>query len=277
MPKTCSIEFRESAQPTGGGSSSSGGFRGGGGGGGGRGFGSGSGSSEILINGKRTAGKNNQTSGVLNRITADQVDYIQIIRGTSGELDVRGSGQVVNVVLFSELDNSSLSYQINADRNRDSDIAPGANLSYSNRVGGFDYVLSAVAEPRYGHRESEENSILGDFSPNDRVIEDSITEQTSYDLTANLGYEFSDRSSARFNALFSQNDNPTKTRRSTTDLTVMPNILELQRDDIPGEQDNWEIGGDYETFLDNGDRFKILFVLNQDNRDRTRERFEIFC
>ena len=262
---------------TGGGSSSSGGFRGGGGGGGGRGFGSGSGSSEILINGKRTAGKNNQTSGVLNRITADQVDYIQIIRGTSGELDVRGSGQVVNVVLFSELDNSSLSYQINADRNRDSDIAPGANLSYSNRVGGFDYVLSAVAEPRYGHRESEENSILGDFSPNDRVIEDSITEQTSYDLTANLGYEFSDRSSARFNALFSQNDNPTKTRRSTTDLTVMPNILELQRDDIPGEQDNWEIGGDYETFLDNGDRFKILFVLNQDNRDRTRERFEIFA
>lgn len=262
---------------TGGGSSSSGGFRGGGGGGGGRGFGSGSGSSEILINGKRTAGKNNQTSGVLNRITADQVDYIQIIRGTSGELDVRGSGQVVNVVLFAELDNSSLSYQINADRNRDSDIAPGANLSYSNRVGGFDYVLSAVAEPRYGHRESEESSILGDFSPNDRVIEDSITEQTSYDLTANLGYEFSDRSSARFNALFSQNDNPTKTRRSTTDLTVMPNILELQRDDIPGEQDNWEIGGDYETFLNNGDRFKILFVLNQDNRDRTRERFEIFA
>ncbi|MDE0733727.1 MAG: TonB-dependent receptor plug domain-containing protein [Gammaproteobacteria bacterium] len=262
---------------TGGGSSSSGGFRGGGGGGGGRGFGSGSGSSEILINGKRTAGKNNQTSGVLNRITADQVDYIQIIRGTSGELDVRGSGQVVNVVLFAELDNSSLSYQINADRSRDSDIAPGANLSYSNRVGGFDYVLSAVAEPRYGHKESEENSILGDFSPNDRVIEDSITEQTSYDLTANLGYEFSDRSSARFNALFSQNDNPTKTRRSTTDLTVMPNILELQRDDIPGEQDNWEIGGDYEIFLNNGDRFKILFVLNQDNRDRTRERFEIFA
>ena len=262
---------------TGGGSSSSGGFRGGGGGGGGRGFGSGSGSSEILINGKRTAGKNNQTSGVLNRITADQVDYIQIIRGTSGELDVRGSGQVVNVVLFAEFDNSSLSYQINADRSRDSDIAPGANLSYSNRVGGFDYVLSAVAEPRYGHKESEENSILGDFSPNDRVIEDSITEQTSYDLTANLGYEFSDRSSARFNALFSQNDNPTKTRRSTTDLTVMPNILELQRDDIPGEQDNWEIGGDYETFLNNGDRFKILFVLNQDNRDRTRERFEIFA
>ncbi|MFT7470780.1 MAG: outer membrane receptor for ferrienterochelin and colicins [Kiritimatiellia bacterium] len=261
---------------TGGGPSSSGGFRGGGGGGGGRGFGSGSGSSEILINGKRTAGKNNQTSNVLSRITTEQVNYIQIIRGTSGELDVRGSGQVINVVLFEELSNSSMSYQINADRNRDSNIAPGANLSYSNRIGGFEYVLSAVAEPRYGHRETEETAILGDFSANDLVVEDSITEQTSYDLTANLGYEFNERSSARLNVLLSENDNPTKTSRNTTDLTVSPNLLERLRNDIPGEQDNWEIGGDYETFFSNGDRFKILFVLNQENRDRTRERFEIF-
>jgi hypothetical protein len=94
---------------------SGGGFRGGGGGGGGRGFGSGSGSSEILINGKRTAGKNNQTSGVLTRISSDQVDYIQLIRGTSGELDVRGSGQVINIVTFEELSTSSTQYQVNAD------------------------------------------------------------------------------------------------------------------------------------------------------------------
>ena len=263
---------------TGGGpSSSGGGFRGGGGDSGGRGFGSGSGESEILINGKRTAGKNNQTSSVLSRITAEQVNYIQIIRGTSGELDVRGSGQVVNVVLFEELSNASASYQINADRNRDSDIAPGANLTYSNRIGGFDFVLSAVAEPRYNHNESEEDSILGNFSPNDRVLEQSITEQTSYDLTANLGYEISEQSSARFNALWSQNDNPTNVRRAITNLKVTPNTTKFQRDDVPGEQDNWEIGGDYETFFSNGDRFKILFVLNQDNRDRTRERFDVFA
>lgn len=260
---------------TGGGPSSSGGFRGGGGGGGGRGFGSGSGSSEILINGKRTAGKNNQTSGVLSRIAAEQVDYIEIIRGTSGELDVRGSGQVVNVVLFEELSNSSISYEVNADRYRDSYTQPGGNISYSNRIGGLDFVLSAVTEPRYGHSESKEHSILGDFSPNDFVREDNISKQTSYDLTANLGYEFSDNTSARFNALWSQNDNPTEVTRSTTDFTVDPWMVERQFEDIPGEQDNWEIGGDYETIFGNGDRFKVLFVANQNNRDSTRERYDI--
>ena len=258
--------------PTGGGG---GGFRGGGGGGGGRGFGSGSGGSEILINGKRTAGKNNQTSNVLSRITADQVDYIQIIRGTSGELDVRGSGQVINIVTLEEVSNSSLQYQINADRNRDGYVQPGANAAYTNQIGGLNVVLSAVAEPRYRHEEIEEDSILGDFSPNDRVVEDRITEQTSYEFSTNLAYEFSDRTSARFNALYSQNDNPLEVKRSTTDFTVMPESVLVRFEDTPGEQDNWEIGGDYETIFDSGDRFKFLFVVNQDNRDSTRERFDL--
>lgn len=252
-----------------------GGFSGGGGGGGGRGFGSGSGGSEILINGKRTAGKNNQTSSVLSRIAADQVDFIQLIRGTSGELDVRGSGQVINIVTFEELSSSSVQYQLNADRHQDGNLQPGGNVSFTNQVGGFNMVLSAVAEPRYGHQESVEKAILGDFSPNDYVVEDRITEQTSYEFTTNLAYEFSDSTSARFNALYSQNDNPTEMTRITTDLTVTPNEVLHQFNDIPGERDNWEIGGDVEHFFNNGDRFKLLFVLNQDNNDSTRERFDV--
>ena len=48
------------------------GFRGGSRGG--RGFGNGNRGSEILINGKRTAGKNNSTGTQLARITSDQVE-----------------------------------------------------------------------------------------------------------------------------------------------------------------------------------------------------------
>jgi hypothetical protein len=258
---------------TGSGSPSS--FSGGGGGRGGRGFGSGSGGSEILINGKRTAGKNNQTSSVLDRIAADQVDYIELIRGTSGELDVRGSGQVVNVVLFEELSNSSISYEVNMDRYRDSETQPGGSISYSNKIGGLDFVLSGVVEPRYDHSESEEDSILGNFAPNDRVEEDRIREQTSYDLSVNLGYEISPNSSARFNALASENDNPTDVFRQTTDFTVNPNVIEIEREDIPGEQNNWEIGGDYEYLTDNGSRFKILFIANEFDRSSIRERYEL--
>ena len=256
-------------------SSSGSGFRPGGGGRGGRGFGSGSGGSQTLINGKRTAGKNNSTGGLLDRITADQVNYIEIIRGTSGDLDVRGSGQVVNVVLFEELSNSSISYEVNMDRYRDGTNEPGGSVSYSNKIGNLDFVLSAGAEPRYDHQESEEDSILGDFSPNDRVIEDRIRDQTSYDYSANIDYEIAANSSFRLNGLFSENDNPTDVFRTTTDLTVTPNLVDTEREDIPGEQSNWELGGDYEFLRDNGNRFKVLFISNSYDRSIVRERYNV--
>ena len=55
-----------------------------------RGLGSGG---DLLINGKRIAGKDNSASSQLSRIAANQVERIEIIRGSSAELDVRGAGQ----------------------------------------------------------------------------------------------------------------------------------------------------------------------------------------
>ena len=246
-----------------------------GGGNGGRGLGSGSGGSQVIINGKRTAGKNNQTSGQMDRITADQVDYIEIIRGTSGELDVRGSSQVVNVVLFEELVSNSLSFEANVDRYLDHNTAPGGSLAYSGQNGGLNYVLSATAEPRYDHRVSKETSVLGDFSLNDEVREERIREQDSYDLSINLDYEIGLKSSARLNALYSQNDNPTDVLRYTTDFRVSPSATAIEREEIPGNRDNWEIGGDYEYVTDSGSRFKFLFISNRNDGASTRERFDV--
>ena len=87
---------------------------------GGRGLGAGGGN-EILVNGKRTAGKSNQTSDLLRRISASQVREIQIIRGTSGDLDVRGSTQVVNIELFEELPSSTIAYQASVNHFQDNE------------------------------------------------------------------------------------------------------------------------------------------------------------
>jgi len=248
-----------------------------GGGNGGRGLGSGSGGSQVLINGKRTAGKNNQASGQMDRITADQVNYIEIIRGTSGELDVRGSGQIVNVVLFEDLSANSLSYEVNMDRYLDHNTQPGGSVSYSGQTGGLNYVLSAVAEPRYDHNVSKETSILADFAPNDEVREERIREQTSYNFSVNLDYELSLKSSLRFNALYSENDNPTDVLRYTTDLRAMPRAAAIEREEIPGDRNNWEIGGDYEYLSEGGNRFKVLFISNRNNSASTRERYDVFA
>ncbi|MDX1491029.1 MAG: TonB-dependent receptor [Pseudohongiellaceae bacterium] len=239
---------------------------------GGRGLGGGGGD-QVLINGKRTAGKNNDVGGVLDRITADQVRHIELIRGTSGELDVRGSSQVVNVVLFEELDSNSISYEVNADRYYDGTVQPGGSLALSGKQDKLNYSFGIVAEPRYDHNVRKENSILGDFSPNDTIREDRVREQTSYELTSNITYEINPQSSFRLNALYGQNDNPTEVDRITTDLTGNTPTLLTEYEDIPGERDNWELGGDYEYRRENGDRFKVLFISNEDNELSTRERY----
>ena len=260
-----------------GGFSSGGRGRGGpGGGGGGRGFGSGSGGSEILINGKRTAGKNNSTGSQLGTITADQVNYFEIIRGTSGELDVRGSGQVVNVVLFEELSSSTIQYEASIEMAEDDTFSPAGNISFSGQRGGFDYQLSARTNDVYFRNISKENSILGDFSPNDRFREDRATDGNSATLNMNLGYDINAKSSARFNAQLGEGNGETDLFRRTTDLKVNPNTLDRQRETSPSGTEDWEIGGDYEYNTNGGDRFKVLFISNSATRLNTRERFNQF-
>lgn len=243
---------------------------------GGRGLGGGGGGTEIIINGKRTAGKNNNTQAVLDRITAEQVDYIEIIRGTGGDLDIRGSTQVANIVLFEEMSSSSISYEVNADYYQDSEYQPGGSLSYSGQVGELGVIVNASAEPRYDHYESYEESLLGDFTPNDTIVEDRIREQTAYEFSTNLNYEFSDATSGRFNALYAQNDNPTTVQRFTTDLASVTDDLYIEREVIPGERSNWEIGGDIEHRFNNGSRFKLLAIANENDEASIRERFDVF-
>ena len=192
---------------------------------GGRGFGSGSGGSEILINGKRTAGKNNSTGSQLGTITADQVNYFEIIRGTSGELDVRGSGQVVNVVLFEELSSATIQFEASLQFSEDDTISPGGNLSFSGQQGGLDYQVSARTNDVYFRSLSKENSILGDFSPNDLIREDRATDGNSTTVSANLGYDINAKSSARFNVQLGEGVGETDLFRRTIDLKINPNTL----------------------------------------------------
>jgi len=242
---------------------------------GGRGLGSGDGN-QILINGKRIAGKNNSASGQLDRIPATQVKEFQIIRGTSGELDVRGSGQIVNVILFEQLSSNSISYEASVERYQDQNFRPGGTLSLSGQRGDLDYLFVTRSQPRYRVSIGDEYSMLGDYSLNDLVLETRTVDQSVNELSMNLGYELSDSSSLRMNALYATQDDPVKVERYTTNLRVTPNSLLSEREAIPSERDNWEIGGDYELNLGNGQRFKLLAIANQANRDSARERFEIF-
>jgi len=243
---------------------------------GGRGLGSGAGSTEILINGKRNAGKNNSTQQMLQRIASSQVQEIQIIRATSGDLDVRGSGQIINVVLLEELSSTSFSYQGSLNYSQDDAVQLGGTFAVNGQRGALDYTMTMRSQPRYRNSLNNESSILGDFSPNDTVIEEVTVDGGNNEFSFNLAYTINSKSTLQLNGLFAERDAPTDINRITTNLRSATVSRLVERETNPNPRNNWESGFDYEYTFSNGARFKLLGIANQDDNLRIRRRFQRF-
>ncbi|PCJ19692.1 MAG: hypothetical protein COA96_16140 [SAR86 cluster bacterium] len=231
------------------------------------------GSEQILINGKRMAGKANEASSQLDRIPADQVQYIEIIRGTSGDLDVRNSGQLVNIVLLESRSNSNLSTEFGMTHFHDGTVEPVGTFSISGQSGQFDYLLSADIKTGYEALDSFELSVLPDLSLNDTRVFERVREKTTYTLNSNISYQPSPSDRIAFNGLYSESDPPSSLLRTITDFQSSPVSSSIEREDIPATADSWELGGDYEHSFSNGGKYKILFIVNEKNNTATRQRY----
>ena len=234
----------------------------------------GSGENEVLINGQRQTGKNNASSNQLSQISADQVDYIEIIRGTSEEMDVRSSGQVVNIVLRDSQSRSSITAEVNTDRYHDGAYIPGAKFSWAGQSGEFNYLFNIEGEPRYQNRIGKEFSkdALGNLLETRRG--ESFREQTEYQTSFNLGYQF-ENSVAQFNGLYGESCAPETKNRQINDLSGVSSVSRAEKEIIDNCKDNWEIGGDYEYDFGSQNKFRALFLVNDGQYERERERFAI--
>jgi len=233
------------------------------------------GGEQILINGRRTTGKENEGNSQLSRIPANQVQYIEIIRGTSGNLDVRGGSQVINIVLLEAESSSSIAYEINADYLHDGELKPGGKVSLTGQRGALDYLFSAESEPRWERRKGFENSFLVDGTPNDNVSRVTTTDSQPLVFSANLGYEFGVNDIAHINAQYEDADAPFIGERTIFNFVNTPRKDIVQFDDNNNSSEFWEIGGDYEHTFANSARWKTLFIVNQKEDDNLRERFDI--
>lgn len=245
------------------------------GGGGGSRRGLGAGGDQVLINGRRIAGKGNEGNAQLSRIPATEVEYIEIIRGTSGDLDVRGGNQVINVVLQQAQSSASYAYEINADHYHDGKIQPGAKFSVTGQNRKFNYFLSAEIEPRWEFRDGFESAFDVNGTLANTVDRDEGRDAWPTTLQANLGYEFSAQDTANLNLQWNDNAYDSYADRVLTDLTADPATRTLERDEIPVDEGSWEVGGDYMHVFEDGNRWKTLFIANDSDNNSVRSRYQL--
>lgn len=237
----------------------------------GRGLGAGEG--EVLINGQRTTGKNNEGRDQLNRITADQVEYIEIIRGTSENVDIRSGGQVVNVVLIDNASRSSTTIETTTRQSGDGTFDSGGQISLAGQRSDIDYIVNFEADPGYRYWDSDEFTYDKDGNLIGAEKQDVSRDETEYSGNVNLGFNMG-RSVLKLNGLFEQRGtSPTDRERITADL--VSGIVTEQSDQQSTTRRNWEIGGDYDYEIDSDSRFRVLFIVNDRNSTSDRIRYDV--
>ncbi len=242
--------------------------------GGGQDRGFGSSGDQVLLNGKRFAGKG-QVLGALRRIQSAKVQRIELIRGNLGDTNVLSEGLVINVVLVEGASTGAGSWQANARFNDRGRVTGDGLLSYSDSLGALDYIVGIERKAwSSGGRPNpmQKTRIETYFYPNGVVRESRPQEfwlsTQQYSATANLTYNFENGDRLRLNGLF----NP---RRDTDDVDIAlsrfdPNgaplltATELQHT-RRGWDTQWEIGGDYETLLGDTARLNVLFIHSYEN------------
>lgn len=243
------------------------------GGGGGRGAqnqgerGFGSGGDQILIDGKRLAGKSNNINDTLGRVSADTVEKIELIRGAASGLDVQSQGLVINIVLAEGASTSTTFWKVTSETKQGHDPGFEFLVSHSGALDKLDYVFSAERTANNGYFTREEQFYSPqDIQTGDRIV-DTGFHQRGWKFNSNLTYNFEDGAVLRLNGLFETEDqNNDEDRIRTGDS---PSNILWERSEDKG---NWEFGGDYTRNLGSLGRLKALFVVNRAKEDQFIDR-----
>ena len=232
---------------------------------------------QVLVNGRPIPGGGNDRTVFVDRIPAEIIDRIEIIRSPSADIDSQGIGGTINIILK---DGTSLppgaiarlggTYYTDADTLRGS----GAfSISGRNESETFAYSLTLDAQQRYNPKLTREE-VFNDDVPGFDQTETGLELFRPFDRAGSIGIERTEELDTRRSFDFSVNADATfqlapdhqlrfdgffiRTRRRDTELT-----LALERDEVddpyeidaielsrePFRQENFGISSLYEGRL----------------------------
>jgi hypothetical protein len=137
----------------------------------------------VLINDKYPSAKQDVPSAILDRIPANLVSHIELIRGQVRGIDLQGQAVVVNVILTADPD-AVVRWDLYTRHNTVAPLKPGVDVSLSDSLRGFDYTAGVRVE-REANGESGRDYL---YDANGLLEEESVLDQesTGIDLTGTL-------------------------------------------------------------------------------------------
>lgn len=219
----------------------------------------------VLINGKRISGKSNDSRSALGRITIDQVERIEIIRGSNPDIKVSSQRGIINVVLKEGVGTGSGAWRVLSRVITNSgNTRFGGFLSYGGAMGKLEYFVSAEVAPRHRTIRGSDTSFAADGSIIEFLDEPTTRRRSDQSFAANLAYSFDNGDQLHLNGAFEEEDfvDLFEGRALVPDamgtLVFDGNSRRIEAQDNP----DWEIGGDYETRFGEALKFKLLALYS---------------
>ncbi len=200
----------------------------------------------ILINGKRLSGKSNDSRSALSRITVNQVERIEVIRGSSPDIKVSSQAAIFNIITKQEGSGSG-SWQAKALILADGSIQPGGQVSYGAREGGFEYFISIGREPLNRVPVQSDRLFDGGGVFTNQIDELIEVNRSRTFFSANLGYTFQNGDQIRLNGQYEKYQDMRTQDGTLFDsdggggLVFTGNSFRLEDTSSP----EYEIGGDF--------------------------------
>ncbi len=217
-----------------------------------RGFGQASGN--VLINGQRISGKSNGARNALSRISAENVERIEIVDGAS--LDIPGlSGEVANIIAEAS-ENITGTWRWEG---RLREIAPAyfdaGEISASGKAGNFEWTIGLESDPFAFGAAGTEDLFDGDGTLLETREEAFRRTGLNPSLNGALNWRGTNGNIANLNASYTLFEADGKEVSLRQPVSGGPEIYRL----FESGEDEWntEIGGDYEFGLGSG-RLKLI-------------------
>jgi len=235
-----------------------------------RGFGSGG--DQILINNKRMSGKENSIQNELVNIQAQDVDYIELIRGTRSDLDVQSDGLVINVVLKKDV-KSSVLWSVGGATAPNVSVKPEFSIIYNAGLGDFKYRLGVSRNVNPTHFSNTET-----YTSSEQVHTDTYKRVRHHwfiqdRLSGKFEYSLSDKTDLQMNGLYE------KLTIDSDFTTNHENVLTNEQDKnviiYDNDRDKWELSGDISHVFNTKNNFKLLFISNSLDADDHLARFSL--
>lgn len=240
----------------------------------GRGFGSGG--AQVLIEGRRFPGKSNEINTTLRRISAANIERVELISGSSDDIDVQSQGVVVNLIMKPGASIGGLgSWEVNGRFNDQGWRGVDGLLSYTKTLGPLTWLAGiernlwtppAMGQGRWTDRTRDEAYFYPSGQLQELRPQDWHRDHNKWIYTGSVVYDFANGDRANLNVLYqtlhiTETDATNLIRYSSGGAETL-RARELHVRDVDSTK-LFEAGGEYTSGIGPGD-LTALFIVHRD-------------